>query len=93
MPIYEYECTSCGHVFEEWQKSYEDNDVSCPLCGSPSKRLISNTAFILKGSGWYVTDYGYKSSKNGNGKGDGKQKASSSNSAQKQTSSSTSAST
>ncbi len=65
MPIYEYECSSCGHVFEEWQKSYEEKEVKCPVCGALSKRLISNTAFILKGSGWYVTDYGYKSPSNG----------------------------
>lgn len=58
MPIYEYQCTSCGHNFEEWQKNFEEKEVHCPKCGNSAKRLISNTSFILKGTGWYVTDYG-----------------------------------
>ncbi len=57
MPIYEYSCPQCDSVFEEWQKDYVERDMKCPQCGAPSKRLISNTAFILKGTGWYVTDY------------------------------------
>ncbi len=57
MPIYEYSCPQCDHVFEEWQKDFVERELNCPQCGAPSKRLISNTAFILKGSGWYVTDY------------------------------------
>ncbi|GAB6886575.1 hypothetical protein JCM13304A_00730 [Desulfothermus okinawensis JCM 13304] len=72
MPIYEYECTSCGHRFEEWQKDFKDREVTCSVCGAKAKRLISNTSFILKGSGWYVTDYGRsKTSSMGNG-GNGK---------------------
>lgn len=57
MPIYEYCCQDCQHVFEEWQKDFKEREMTCPVCGSPAKRLISNTSFILKGSGWYVTDY------------------------------------
>lgn len=57
MPIYEYSCPQCTHVFEEWQKDFVEREIQCPQCGAPSKRLISNTAFILKGTGWYVTDY------------------------------------
>ena len=57
MPIYEYCCEKCEHVFEEWQKDFEDREMQCPECNGASRRLISNTAFILKGSGWYVTDY------------------------------------
>ncbi|MCF8039512.1 MAG: zinc ribbon domain-containing protein [Desulfohalobiaceae bacterium] len=65
MPIYEYSCSNCSHIFEEWQKDFADREVECPDCGAASKRLISNTAFILKGSGWYVTDYAEGSKKNG----------------------------
>ena len=59
MPIYEYECKNCGYEWEEMQKITADPISSCPDCGQPkAKRLISRTNFVLKGSGWYVTDYG-----------------------------------
>lgn len=68
MPIYEYSCQDCQHVFEEWQKDFTDKEMACPVCGGQAKRMISNTAFILKGSGWYVTDYARgKASSSGNG--------------------------
>ena len=57
MPIYEYRCNECQQVFEEWQKGFEEKEVSCPICGGRATRIISQSAFILKGSGWYVTDY------------------------------------
>ncbi|GAB6177009.1 zinc ribbon domain-containing protein [Desulfobaculum senezii] len=57
MPIYEYRCNDCKQVFEEWQRNFDDKEVPCPVCGGASQRLISNTSFVLKGSGWYVTDY------------------------------------
>ena len=61
MPIYEYQCPSCGRVFEEWVKVSEAHgEEPCPDCGAKSPRLISHTSFLLKGGGWYVTDYGYK---------------------------------
>lgn len=60
MPIYEYKCETCGHEFEELQKfSHAPIDI-CPKCGGPASRLISQSTFILKGSGWYVTDYAKK---------------------------------
>lgn len=62
MPIYEYRCEECAQVFEEWQKDYEEKALPCPMCGGRSKRLISNSAFVLKGSGWYTTDYCNRSS-------------------------------
>lgn len=73
MPIYEYQCQECNQVFEEWQKNFEEKEVACPVCGTMSKRIISNTSFILKGSGWYVTDYAAKnpSAAGGNGNGNG----------------------
>ncbi len=57
MPIYEYRCEDCEQIFEEWQRNFEEKQVICPVCGSNAERIISNTSFILKGSGWYVTDY------------------------------------
>jgi putative FmdB family regulatory protein len=65
MPIYEYRCCDCEQIFEEWQKGFEDKDVPCPVCGHKAKRIISNTAFVLKGTGWYVTDYCRSGASNG----------------------------
>jgi len=67
MPIYEYYCKSCGHEFEIIQKITDEPITECEKCGEQqAKRMISQTSFILKGSGWYVTDYsGKKSSDTG----------------------------
>lgn len=57
MPIYEYECRSCGHQLEAFQKITEDDLKKCPQCGKDTlSKLISATSFQLKGTGWYVTD-------------------------------------
>ena len=62
MPIYEYSCRTCGHRFEEIRKMSDDSPAKCPTCLSEdSEKLISRSAFVLKGSGWYQTDYGSKS--------------------------------
>jgi putative FmdB family regulatory protein len=58
MPIYEYQCAACGRVTEKWQKISEPPLTVCPACGGGLSKLISSCAFHLKGSGWYVTDYG-----------------------------------
>ncbi len=61
MPIYEYYCKECGHEFEVMQKITEGPLRKCEKCGRlKAKRKISHTSFVLKGSGWYVTDYGGK---------------------------------
>jgi len=60
MPIYEYCCTNCGKEFEEWQRFSDPPVERCRECGGRAKRLISNSTFVLKGTGWYVTDYGRK---------------------------------
>src|SRR4051812_50116635 len=58
MPIYEYACTACGHEFEEWQKMSDAPVRTCPKCKKKKvERLISRTAFQLKGSGWYADLY------------------------------------
>ncbi len=61
MPIYEYKCNKCG-VFEVMQKITEAPLKKCPTCKGKTERLISNTSFVLKGSGWYATDYAKKGS-------------------------------
>ena len=56
MPIYEYQCNSCGAQFERWRSF---SDTSLPLCphGHDSvQRLFSVPGVVFKGSGWYVTD-------------------------------------
>ena len=60
MPIYEYECLSCGKRTEVLQKMSDAPLAACPNCGGEVKKLISAPAFQLKGSGWYATDYGGK---------------------------------
>ena len=58
MPTYEYACDKCGHEFEREQRITEDPVKTCPECRSRKvRRLISNTSFVLKGSGWYSDLY------------------------------------
>ncbi|MBM4137040.1 MAG: zinc ribbon domain-containing protein [Nitrospira sp.] len=57
MPIYEYECLDCGKHCEMIQKFSDEPLDTCPDCGGHMHKLISHTSFILKGTGWYVTDY------------------------------------
>jgi putative FmdB family regulatory protein len=58
MPIYEYACESCGHVFDVLQKMDADLLRDCPECGKPElKKLLSAPNFRLKGGGWYETDF------------------------------------
>jgi len=58
MPIYEYQCRTCEHVFDVLQKMSDDPLKFCPECGAPElKKLLSAPNFRLKGSGWYETDF------------------------------------
>lgn len=57
MPTYEYECPRCPRVFEVKQRITEPALETCDRCGGPVHRLLSAAPFILKGEGWYVTDY------------------------------------
>jgi putative FmdB family regulatory protein len=66
MPLYEYECTKCGHRFELIQKLTDKPPKRCPKCKGKLRKLLSAPAIQFKGSGWYVTDYA--------GKGKGKDK-------------------
>jgi len=76
MPIYEYGCEHCG-VFEEMQRITDPPLTKCPKCKRKVRRLISQTSFQLKGSGWYVTDYARKGNGGGAKKDEGSASASS----------------
>jgi len=62
MPIYEYACEKCGAVEEVLQKFSDKPLATCNNCQGRMHKLISQSSFHLKGSGWYVTDYAKKSS-------------------------------
>ncbi len=63
MPTYEYECLKCRRVFEIRQRISEPALTVCDVCGGEVRRLLSAAPFILKGGGWYVTDYPSESRK------------------------------
>jgi putative FmdB family regulatory protein len=63
VPTYEYQCTDCGREFEVRQRISEPPLTLCETCGGALKRLLSAAPFILKGEGWYVTDYPSESRK------------------------------
>ena len=58
MPVYEYQCQSCGNQFELRQKFSDAPASECPTCKGEVKKLISSAAFALKGGGWYNEGYG-----------------------------------
>jgi putative FmdB family regulatory protein len=62
MPLYEYECEA-GHRFEKIQKFSDPPVEQCPTCGRAVHKLLSSPAFQFKGSGWYITDYARKDTK------------------------------
>ena len=56
MPIYDYRCDHCGHVFSAVQSFNDEALQKCPSCGKKPRRLLSMPAIVFKGSGWYKTD-------------------------------------
>jgi putative FmdB family regulatory protein len=78
MPLYEYQCESCGQRFEVIQKFSDPPADMCKKCGKgPVVRLQSSPAIQFKGTGWYITDYAQKGKSGGSGEGkaDGKKDA------------------
>jgi len=69
MPIYEYQCPKCGHQEEIWQKISDKPVAKCERCKGRMKKLISQSTFHVKGTGWYVTDYASNRSGSEPGKG------------------------
>jgi putative FmdB family regulatory protein len=65
MPIYEYQCQECGHLFDALQKMSDEPLTECPDCGEPAlRKLLSAPNFRLKGGGWYETDFKGKDKRN-----------------------------
>jgi putative FmdB family regulatory protein len=64
VPLYEYQCPSCG-TFEVIQKFSDPALTACPKCASTVEKLLSAPAFQFKGTGWYITDYARKGQSEG----------------------------
>jgi putative FmdB family regulatory protein len=65
MPIYEYQCQECSHLFDALQKMSDEPLTDCPDCGEPAlRKLMSAPNFRLKGGGWYETDFKDKDKRN-----------------------------
>ncbi len=64
MPIYEYICTECGDQFDAIQGFSDKPLRKCKKCSGKLRKLVSECSFHLKGTGWYVTDYGKKNKTN-----------------------------
>ena len=85
MPIYEYQCDQCGRIEEIIQKFSDKPLTRCEHCSGKLHKLISHSAFHLKGTGWYVTDYAGKTPKdktessNGNAAGKSEKKSTAGN--------------
>ncbi|MDE2317067.1 MAG: zinc ribbon domain-containing protein [Xanthomonadaceae bacterium] len=72
MPIYEFECSQCGHRFDRLQKLSDVDPAECPQCGAPKvQRRVSAPSFRLAGGGWYETDFKKDGDKKRNLAGDG----------------------
>lgn len=65
MPTYDYRCDQCARTFEVRQRISEAPLTTCERCGGPIRRLLAAAPFILKGGGWYVTDYPSEGRKKG----------------------------
>ena len=58
MPIYAYQCASCGHAKDVLQKISDAPLTHCPVCGADAfRKQLTAAGFQLKGSGWYATDF------------------------------------
>lgn len=66
MPIYEYKCKDCEKTYEKFYTTISEAEKSpldnCPDCQGELEKMISQSTFKLKGTGWYETDYGTKKS-------------------------------
>ena len=58
MPIYDFQCTSCGHKLELLRKISDPSTTTCPNCNQETfSKMLSAPSFQLSGSGWYATDF------------------------------------
>ena len=75
MPLYEYECETCGKRFELIQKFSDPPADTCPTCGAHVRKLLSSPAIQFKGTGWYVSDYPSKTRSEGSSAGGSEKKS------------------
>ncbi len=87
MPIYEYQCDSCGFRFERMQSVQDAPVRQCPNCAGTVHKVLFPAGIIFKGSGWYITDS--RNTSSGTVKGNGKSAKSSETPADTQTESKT----
>ncbi|SRR5216117_4174326 len=73
MPVYEYRCTSCDHLFEVTHE-VGGTPGPCPVCGGPARRVFTSVGLIFKGSGFHTTDYRKPSASDGADKKDADKK-------------------
>lgn len=82
MPTYEYQCKSCDHRFEIWQKMTDEPLTVCPECNGTIRRVFYPAGIVFKGSGFYKTDHGsgavISGDNNHNNHNEGKEKESAS---------------
>lgn len=65
MPLYEYRCTNCNHLFEVFHE-VGGQPGPCPNCGTTSAhRVFTSVGLIFKGSGFHTTDYRRRSTPDG----------------------------
>ncbi len=96
MPIYEYDCKSCGKRIDVLQKMSDPAPATCASCGAEGtmERTVSRTSFVLKGGGWYKDLYASSnSSSSGSSSSSGASSGDSGSSSSASSSSSTSTST
>jgi putative FmdB family regulatory protein len=67
MPTYEYQCKTCNHRFETWQKMTDEPLTICPECGGHIRRVLFPAGIVFKGSGFYKTDHRENSTVGSNG--------------------------
>ncbi len=61
MPVYRYHCEHCEVFFEVSRRITDTSVPECPECGSGNThKTVTRSSFVLKGSGWYATDYGQR---------------------------------
>lgn len=68
MPMYEYECTGCGHRFEVFQRITDESIKECEKCEAPVRKILFPIGIVFKGAGFHVNDYPKSGSSGGNGK-------------------------
>ena len=63
MPLYEYQCEECKTIHELFMNLSDTPPTSCPKYKQgPLRKIMSRTHFVLKGQGWYETDFKNKKS-------------------------------